>query len=58
MNREKQLAPGLSWAAAGRWFMGNRAKGLPGRRAAVEFVATGALTGGGCSVAASSGDIE
>ncbi|WP_175696596.1 hypothetical protein [Burkholderia ambifaria] len=58
MNREKQLSPRLSLAAAGRCFMGNRAKGLPGGRAAVEFVATGALTGGSCLVAASSGDVE
>ncbi|WP_166726690.1 hypothetical protein [Burkholderia sp. Tr-862] len=58
MNREKKLLPGLSLAAAGRWFMANRGRGLPGRRAAVEFVATSAFTGGSRLIAVSSGDIE
>ncbi|MBR8065073.1 hypothetical protein KDX32_18490 [Burkholderia ambifaria] len=58
MNREKQLSPGLSWAAADRWFVADHGRGRPGRLAAVEFVATGASAGGSRLIAVSSGDIE
>ncbi|WP_175665640.1 hypothetical protein ACN9MG_14980 [Burkholderia ambifaria] len=58
MNREKQLSPGLSWTAADRWFVADHGRGFPGRRAAAEFAATGAFTGGRRLIAVSSGDIE